>query len=97
MQETKGEATLRQFALNCKRQQINLRVDLNKYDTSKSGKLDKKTFTKAMNNLPVTVNDETLDQLFAAGESPDYRGLLDVKLFLDKVSQAAKYNPSSVP
>ena len=67
--ESKGEAALRLFAMNCKRQSINLRQELMKYDSTRNGRLDKKTFMKAMSQLPVTVADDAVDLLFQAGES----------------------------
>jgi Ca2+-binding EF-hand superfamily protein len=93
--ETKGDVYLRQFAQNCKRQQISLKTELHRYDTGRTGRLDKKTFTKAMNQLPVNVPEDAVDQLLQAGESPDFRGQLDIKLFLDKVNSAARYNPAA--
>ncbi len=47
--ETKQETYLRNFAMNAKRQGVNLKQELFKYDTSRSGRLDKKTFGKALN------------------------------------------------
>jgi Ca2+-binding EF-hand superfamily protein len=47
--ETKEDAFLRSFSLNVKRQGINLKAELIKYDNTKSGRLDRKTFTKAIN------------------------------------------------
>jgi hypothetical protein len=47
--ETKQDANLRGFALSCKRQGINLKQELFKYDSTRQGRLDKKTFQKAMN------------------------------------------------
>jgi len=40
---------LRTFAMNVKRQGINLKQELFKYDTTRTGRLDKKTFAKAIN------------------------------------------------
>lgn len=40
-----------------------------KYDSTRNGRLDKKTFMKAMSQLPVTVADDAVDLLFQAGES----------------------------
>lgn len=47
--ETKQEAQLRNFAMNIKRQGINLKQELFKYDTTRTFRLDKKTFAKALN------------------------------------------------
>jgi hypothetical protein len=43
-----------------------------------------------MNQLPVTMTDDGIDLLFQAGESQDFRGTLDIKNFIDKVSLALK-------
>jgi len=59
--------------MQCKRQQVSLRTELYKYDAGKSGRIDKKTFAKAMNQLPVQVADDALDMLFQAGESGEFR------------------------
>ena len=64
--ETKGDAALRTFAMNCKRQSVNLKQELFKYDASRTGRIDKKTFSKAMYQLPLTLAEETVDQLFQA-------------------------------
>jgi Ca2+-binding EF-hand superfamily protein len=47
--ETKLETYMRTFAMNVKRQGIVLKQELFKYDTARNGRLDKKTFAKAMN------------------------------------------------
>lgn len=91
--ETKGEAAVRQFAQACKRQQVNLRQELFKYDTTKSGRLDKKTFAKALSQLPIQLADDITNELFSAGELPEARGQADLKHFIDKVVVASKYNP----
>ena len=91
--ETKGEVAVRQFALACKRQQVSLRQELFKFDTSKTGKLDKKTFQKAISQLSIQLGEDIVGELFAAGETLDARGQLDIKHFIDKVAAAAKYNP----
>ena len=46
--ETKSDVNLRTFAMNCKRQAVNLKLELFKYDTSRAGRLDKRTFAKAV-------------------------------------------------
>jgi Ca2+-binding EF-hand superfamily protein len=66
--ETKEETALRIFALTCKRQSINLRQELMRFDASRSGKLDKRTFVKALSQLPITLADDATDVLFSAGE-----------------------------
>lgn len=91
--ETKGEAVLKNFAMNCKRQQVNLRQELMKFDTTRSGRLDKRTFTKAMNQLPANLADDAIEHLFQAGESQEFPGQLDIKAFIDKVVAASKYTP----
>lgn len=55
--------------MNIKRQGVNLRQELFKYDTARNGRMDKKTFYKAMNQLPVSLTDDNIEQLFLAGES----------------------------
>ena len=55
---------MRTFAMNAKRQGISLKQELFKYDTARNGRLDKKTFMKAMNQLPVSLTDEGIDLLF---------------------------------
>lgn len=92
-QETKQEQCLRQFALNCKRQGINLKQELLKYDTTRSGRLDKKTFAKALNQMPIAVNEDMVDMLFQAGESETFIGTLDVKTFTEKVLKALNIKP----
>lgn len=62
--ETKSETYLRTFSMNVKRQGINLKTELMKYDTARNGRLDKKTFAKSMNQLPITMTDEGVDILF---------------------------------
>lgn len=89
--ESKSEITIRTFAANCKRQQVNLKQELFKYDTSRTGRIDKKTFSKAMNQLPVSMQDDTLDLLFQAGEAGP--GLLDIQSFINKVIASLKYTP----
>jgi Ca2+-binding EF-hand superfamily protein len=64
-----------------------------KYDNTRSGRLEKKTFSKALNQLPVQVADDQADLLFSQGEAPDARGHLDIKHFIEKVVAASKYNP----
>ena len=83
--ETKQEATLRTFAMNLKRQGVNLKQELFKYDTARNGRLDKKTFAKALTQLPLALNDEHIELLFQAGESSDFRGALDIKAMLERV------------
>ena len=60
---------LKNFAMNCKRQNVNLRSELMRFDSTRSGRLDKKTFSKAMNQLPVNLADDAKDHLFQAGDS----------------------------
>lgn len=79
--------------MNAKRQGISLKQELFKYDTARNGRLDKKTFMKAMNQLPVSLTDEGIDLLFQSAEHMEYRGTLDIKTFLDKVAYALKQKP----
>ena len=65
---------LKNFAMNCKRQQVNLRQELMKFDSTRSGRLDKKTLTKAMNQLPLNLADDAIEHLFQAGDSQDFPG-----------------------
>lgn len=51
--ETKQETVLKTFALACKRQTINLKRDLMKFDTKRENRLDKRTFLNALNQLPI--------------------------------------------
>lgn len=51
--ETKAETVLKTFALACKRQTINLKKELMKFDTKRENRLDKRTFLKALNQLPL--------------------------------------------
>jgi len=44
---------LKTFALACKRQTINLKKELMKFDTKRENRLDKRTFLKALNQLPL--------------------------------------------
>lgn len=62
--ETKQEIYIRTFAMNVKRQGVNLKTELLKYDTARNGRLDKKTFSKALNQLPITMTEDGLDILF---------------------------------
>jgi chromosome segregation ATPase len=62
-----------------------------KFDTKRDGRLDKRTFLNALNQLPMQVSDA--DLLFQAGESLEYRGMVDIQLFIDRVLQASKYSP----
>jgi Ca2+-binding EF-hand superfamily protein len=64
-----------------------------RFDTTRSGRLDKRTFTKAMNQLPLTLADDAIEHLFQAGESQEYPGHLDIKTFIEKVVAASKYTP----
>ena len=91
--ETKAEQVLKNFSMNCKRQQVNLRLELMRFDSTRSGRLDKRTFTKAMNQLPVTLADDAVEHLFQAGETPDSLGQLDIKTFIERVVAASKYTP----
>jgi Ca2+-binding EF-hand superfamily protein len=91
--ETKGEQILKNFAMNCKRQQVNLRQEMMRFDTTRSGRLDKRTFAKAMNQLPVNLADDAVEHLFQAGETPESLGQLDIKAFIERVVSASKYTP----
>ena len=46
--ETKSETLLKNFAMSCKRQSVNLRETLGRLDTTRTGLLDKRVFSKAM-------------------------------------------------
>ena len=93
--ETNGEIVVKNFAMNCKRQKINLRQELMRFDQTRSGRLDKRTFTKAMNQLSVNLADDAIEHLFQAGESSEFPGYSDIKTFIDKVVAASKYTPLS--
>ena len=47
-----------------------------KFDTKRENRLDKRTFLNALNQLPLQVSDPEL--LFQAGESLEYRGMVDI-------------------
>jgi len=66
-----------------------------RFDQTRSGRLDKRTFTKAMNQLPVNLADDAIEHLFQAGESTEVQGQLDIKTFIEKVVAASKYTPLS--
>jgi len=95
--ETKQEVVLKNFALSCKRQTLSLKQELMKFDSKREDRLDKRTFMKAIGQLPMPLNDEQVEQLYLAGESAEYHGYLDIKQFIDKVAAAAKYTPLQVP
>lgn len=46
-----------------------------------------------MKQLSIALTDEEIDQLFAAGELPDQKGYLDIKHFVNRVTQALKSKP----
>ena len=62
-----------------------------KFDTKRENRLDKRTFLKALSQLPIQISDDEL--LFQAGESMEFRGMVDIQLFVDRVVQASKYSP----
>lgn len=63
-----------------------------KFDTKRENRLDKRTFFKALSQLPnMQITEEEL--LFQAGESVEFRGMLDIAQFIDRVHQASKYSP----
>jgi|LauGreDrversion4_2_1035121.scaffolds.fasta_scaffold07575_3 hypothetical protein len=59
-------------------------------DASRTGRLDKKTFTKAITQLPIQLADDAIEILFSTSDNPNQ---LDIKTFVDKVVAASKYNP----
>ena len=91
--ETKTEGVLRTFALACKRQSINLRLELGKFDQKQEKRLDKLIFIKCLTMLPLQLTQEHMQLLFAAGESRDFQGMLDINKFVDLEKEAAKYSP----
>jgi Ca2+-binding EF-hand superfamily protein len=66
-----------------------------RFDQIRSGRLDKRTFAKAMNQLPVNLADDAVEHLFQTGESSEIPGQLDIKTFIEKVVAASKYTPLS--
>lgn len=68
-----------------------------RFDSNRSGRLDKRTFTKAINQTPVNVADDAIEHLFQAGEILEAPGNLDIKLFIEKIVAASKYTPLSIP
>ena len=68
-----------------------------RFDSNRSGRLDKRTFAKALNQMPVNVADDAIEHLFQAGESLEAPGSLDIKLFIEKIVAASKYSPLNIP
>ena len=88
--ESKSEISTRNFALAVKRQQINLRQELLRFDTTRSGRLDKRSFAKAVNQLGLPTTEEQVEELYAEGEDTEYRGMLDIKRFVEKINDCLK-------
>ena len=83
--ETKEDVMLRRFGATIKHQGINLLAELQRFDTSRNGTMDKKTFYRAMKQLALALTDDEIDYLFAAGELPEAQHYLDIKHFITRV------------
>jgi Ca2+-binding EF-hand superfamily protein len=66
--ETKEDVMLRRFGTTIKHQGINLLAELQRFDISKNGTMDKKAFSRAMKQLALALTDDEIDYLFSAGE-----------------------------
>ena len=84
---------LRRFATTTKHQGVNLRVELQKYDSNRIGRLDQKQFSRCMKQLAIALTDDEIKLLSEAGELPEFRGFVDIKHFITKVQQAQKAKP----
>lgn len=89
--ETKLDAMLRRFANTLKHSGINLKVELGKFDTSRTGRLDKKVFTRAMKQMSIALSDDEIDTIFSAAETPDH--MVDIMNLITKVTNALKSKP----
>ena len=70
-----------------------MKNELAKYDMSRSGRLDRKTFSRALKQLSLALTDEEIDSLFQTAELRDYPNTMDVKTFLDRVHEARNAKP----
>lgn len=91
--ETKIDAILRRFANTLKHARITLKDELLKFDISRSRKLDKKTFVKAMKQLSIALTEDEIEQLFGASLSPDQSTHMDILILCKKVENALKSKP----
>ena len=67
-----------------------------KFDSTRSGRLDKRSFSKAINQLGLTTTDEQIDDLFTEGEDTDFKGHVDIKRFVSRIEDCLKLKPSGM-
>jgi Ca2+-binding EF-hand superfamily protein len=64
--ESEGDVILRRLAKTLSHSDTNLRQEMQRYDTTGNGKLDKQTFKKCLKQLSIALTDSEIQKLMPA-------------------------------